>query len=112
MPEVTPLSFEELKSWMDAKKKFLLVEVLPEEEYAAGHIPGAVNMPAGKIEKLSEQLFKKDDTVVLYCRDINCGLSPFAASYLVEHGYEHVYRFPEGKRGWIERGEKLEKSGA
>lgn len=45
-----------------------LVDVRSPEEYAAGHIDGAVNIPVGEIEARSGELGDKNGAIVLYCR--------------------------------------------
>ena len=102
------LSYTQLKTWMAQKKKFTLVEVLVRENYDYGHVPGAINIPADKFEKIAPKVLKKKDIIVLYCRDKTCMLSKRCSDYLVQLGYETVYHFPGGKLEWIQRGEPLQ----
>ena len=46
-----------------------LVEVLPEEEYAAAHLPGAVNIPLKKLDAVSAASLDRDRPVIVYCWD-------------------------------------------
>lgn len=102
-----PMSYEELKRLMASGEPFTLVEVLTPENYRLGHLPGAINIPAEQIDTAPEKL-KKDDKIVLYCRDRNCQLSPRSAEYLVhEFGFTNVHHFVGGKLEWIQRGEQL-----
>jgi rhodanese-related sulfurtransferase len=48
-------------------KEFKLVEVLSEDSYNEGHIPGAINIPYNKIESMKDEYLKKTDTIVVYC---------------------------------------------
>lgn len=65
----------------------VLVDVRPEHEFAAGHVPGAVSMPLATLEaRLSE--LPKDRPVVAYCRGPYCTLSADAARRLRELGFD------------------------
>ena len=90
-------------------EKFRLVEVLSEESYNEGHIPGAINIPLSKIGSLVTKYLKKKDIVVVYCGSYSCQRSTKAAIILLELGYENILDFKAGKRGWVHSGLKLEK---
>jgi len=91
------------------KEEFKLVEVLPEEDYKGGHIPGAINMPLEKLEDLAIKHLKKTDTIVVYCSSYSCQASTKAARKLLEMGYTKTLDFKAGKRGWTHVGLELEK---
>lgn len=107
---VKKLPYEELKGWMSSKKPFRLVEVLISENYNAGHIPGAINIPTETFESVAPKILKPEETIVLYCRGNDCMLSPRCAGYLVDIGYSDVYQYPGGKAEWISKGEPLQNS--
>ncbi len=110
MPDAKTLSIAQLKKWTDSPdKKFKLVEVLTRENYDMGHIPGAINIPADDFDEKATQMLKKNETIVLYCRDMNCKLSGRGALYLIDEGYTDVYHVIGGKQTWVEKGFKLEK---
>jgi rhodanese-related sulfurtransferase len=46
----------------------LLIDVRTTEEYAAGHIAGALNFPVAELTERTAELAKKDKPIVLYCR--------------------------------------------
>lgn len=100
------IPFEELRDWIKAGKKFVLLDVLTQENFETGHIPGSINLPAEQIEKV-HGMFKKDDTVVLYCRDASCVLSSRCAQYMQEQGFTNVYHYRGGKLEWLMKGEPL-----
>lgn len=65
----------------------VLIDVRPEHEFAAGHLPGALSIPLGKLESQLESL-PKDRTIIAYCRGPFCALSADAARRLRELGYD------------------------
>ncbi len=60
---------EQVQSWMDGKRDVALIDVRMPEEYQAGHIPGAINIPAERI-RTDRNMLPKDKTaqLVFYCR--------------------------------------------
>lgn len=66
-----------------------LVDVRTPEEFAAGHIPGAVNIPVQELDRRIGELEPKERTVVVYCRSGN--RSGSAARMLKSAGYAEVH---------------------
>ncbi|HHH13618.1 MAG TPA: metalloregulator ArsR/SmtB family transcription factor [Thiolapillus brandeum] len=64
-----------------------VLDVRPPEEYAAGHLPGAVNVPLGELEKHLDAL-KADQEIVAYCRGPHCVLAFDAVARLREKGFD------------------------
>jgi len=93
----------EVKRRLDAKEIFLLVETREESEWARGHLPGAVHLSKGVIERdIEERIPEKDATIVLYCGG---GFrSALAAENLQKMGYRNVISMDGGWRGWVEAG--------
>jgi len=89
--------------------KFKLVEVLPEEEYKSGHIPGAINLPLANLETLAKQHLKKTDTIIVYCGSYQCQASTNAARTLLSLGFRKTLDYKAGKKGWLHTGLELEK---
>ncbi len=89
----------DVKRRMDAGEKFLLVDVREESEYASGHLPGAVHMSKGVIERDIEQRVPDPNTkLILYCGG---GFrSALAAENLQKMGYANVESMDGGWRGW------------
>ena len=83
-----------------------LVDVRPTEEYAAGHVPGAVSVPLGELERRLGEL-RRDDEIVAYCRGPYCVLALEAVSLLRARGFDAV-RMEEGVRDWRAHGFDLE----
>lgn len=46
-----------------------LVEVLPAEEYAAEHLPGAINIPLKQLDRETTALLRRDQPIIVYCHD-------------------------------------------
>ena len=63
----------------------MLLDVRPAEEYAAGHLPGAINIPADELEAHLAEL-PADREIVAYCRGPYCALSVEAVEILGRHG--------------------------
>jgi rhodanese-related sulfurtransferase len=93
----------ETKRRMDAGEKFLLVDVREDNEWQRGHIPGAVHMGRGVIERDIEQAVPDHAAIlVLYCGG---GFrSALAADNLQKMGYTNVISMDGGWRGWTEAG--------
>lgn len=83
-----------------------LLDVRPEDEFALGHLPGAVNMPLGKLERRLSEL-PKDREIVAYCRGPYCVLSIEAVVGLRAKGYR-VRRLEDGFPEWKAAGLKIE----
>ena len=86
----------------------VLVDVREADEFASGHIPGAIHMSRGTIEfKLSANpaLSARDTTIVLYCK--SSGRAALAANSLREMGYFSVISIAGGidAIGAVEGGE-------
>jgi rhodanese-related sulfurtransferase len=92
-----------VKRRMEAGEKFLLVDVREESEWAKGHLPGAVYMGRGVIERDIEQKVPDTGTkMVLYCGG---GFrSALVAENLQKMGYTNVESMDGGWRGWTEAG--------
>ena len=105
---IREVTIDEVKAKLDRKEKFLLIDVREESEYAADHLPGAVHLGKGIIERDVENRVPDQDTpVVLYCGG---GFrSALAADKLQKMGYTHVLSMDGGIRGWREKGLALTK---
>jgi rhodanese-related sulfurtransferase len=88
----------------------ILLDVREADEYASGHIPGAIHMSRGMLEfKLSGNpaLSARDLKIVLYCK--TSGRAALAAKALHEMGYQHVQSISGGFDAWIEAGNPIAK---
>jgi rhodanese-related sulfurtransferase len=91
----------------DEGAKFHLVDVREESEYAKSHLPGAIHLGKGIIERdIEETIPKLDDEIILYCG--GGYRSALAADNLQKMGYTNVISMNGGIRGWKEAGYDLE----
>ncbi len=93
----------EVKRWLDAGDAFHLVDVREETEWARGHLPKAIHLSKGIIERDIElTIQEKSDRIVLYCG--GGYRSALAADNLQKMGYTNVLSMDGGWRGWVEAG--------
>ena len=100
---IREVSIDDVKAKLDRGEKFLLVDVREESEYAADHLPGAVHLGKGVMERDVEDRVPDQNTpMVLYCGG---GFrSALAADNLQKMGYTQVLSMDGGIRGWREKG--------
>jgi rhodanese-related sulfurtransferase/DNA-binding transcriptional ArsR family regulator len=84
----------------------VVLDVRPEEEYGAGHIPGALSVPVDALEAALQTL-PRDREVVAYCRGPYCVFSDEAVTLLRSRGYR-AYRLREGLPDWRAAGMPVE----
>ncbi|HYA37456.1 MAG TPA: metalloregulator ArsR/SmtB family transcription factor [Candidatus Methylomirabilis sp.] len=88
----------------------IVVDVRPPEEYAAGHVPGAVNIPLKDLEQRLKEL-PREQEIVAYCRGPHCVLAFDAVAQLRAQGF-HARRLEDGFPEWREAGLPVEKTAA
>ena len=103
---VCETAVDEVKAKMDRGEKFLLIDVREESEYAKDHLPGAIHMGKGVIERdVEAKVPDLNADMVLYCGG---GFrSALAADNLQKMGYTNVLSMDGGIRGWREKGYPL-----
>ncbi len=84
----------------------IVLDVRPAEEYASGHLPGAINIPFAELEKHLNEL-NSDHEIVAYCRGPHCILVFDAVEKLREKGFV-VYRLEGGFPEWKVKGFPIE----
>ncbi len=90
--QYSQISQEEAVKMMDEVSGYLIVDVRRPDEYAGGHIPGAVNVPNEDIlDEMPAALPDKDQILFIYCRTGR--RSKEAAEKLAGMGYTNVYEF-------------------
>jgi rhodanese-related sulfurtransferase len=99
---VREVSIDQVKSRLDRGEQFLLFDVREESEFAVDHLPSAIHLGKGIIERDIEARVPDPTTpMVLYCGG---GFrSALAADSLRKMGYTQVLSMAGGIRGWRER---------
>jgi rhodanese-related sulfurtransferase len=102
------VTVDQVKARLDRADKFHLVDVREESEWAKDHLPGAIHLGKGIIERdVEQQLPDTSAEIVLYCGG---GFrSALAADNLQKMGYTRVYSMDGGIRDWRQKGFPLTK---
>jgi len=97
---------DEVRARMDRGDRFVLIDVREESEYTKDHLPGALHLGKGVIERdIEAKVPQTDAPLVLYCGG---GFrSALAADNLQKMGYTNVLSMDGGVRGWREKGYPL-----
>ena len=82
-----------------------VIDVRPEEEYEAGHIPKAISVPLVDLKKRLRELPKSRD-IVAYCRGPYCVMALDAVAFLREKGFR-AHRMEHGVVEWRARGGRV-----
>jgi rhodanese-related sulfurtransferase len=97
-------SLDEIKRGL-AEDSILLVDVREPHEFAAGHIPGAVNLPLSSFDPASIAA-KPGQQVVFSCRSGVRTLKAIGAS--LEAGFPYEAHYPGSMLEWVQAGEDIE----
>jgi len=105
---IRELTVDQVKAKLERRDKFHLVDVREESEWAKDHVPGAIYLGKGIIERdIESHLPDKGTEIVLYCGG---GFrSALVADNLQKMGYTNVYSMDGGIRDWRNRGYPLSK---
>lgn len=88
----------DLGEWQAVRGTVVLVDVREDREWAEGHMPGAVHMGKGVIERDALSRWSKDTPLVLYCGG---GFrSALAADNLQKMGFRQVWSLAGGIKAW------------
>ena len=95
--ELRPIGRDELVRLARAGE-LVVLDLRPRDEYAAGHIPGAVSVPLDELEA-QVALLPPDVEIAAYCRGPYCVMAPEGIALLRAHGYR-VRRLEDGVGEW------------
>jgi rhodanese-related sulfurtransferase len=99
---VREVTVDDVKARLDRGEKILLVDVREESEYAKDHLPGAIHLGKGIIERdIEERVPQLNAPLILYCG--GGYRSALAADNLQKMGYTNVLSMDGGIRGWREK---------
>lgn len=103
------LSAEDLKKKIDQHDDLYLIDVREDHEWSTGHIPTAIHIGKGIIERDIEKTIPDfQATIVVYCSGgFRCAL---VADSLQHMGYTNVHSLDKGSQGWLDSGYKLSPS--
>ena len=90
----------------------LFIDARPAEDYAAGHIKGALNLPvrSSRNQKMVfMQKIAKEQKIVVYCIDSGCPSAERLMKELQLMGYKNIMIYPTGWLGWKEAAYPMEK---
>jgi len=101
--ELEPITITELDRRL-RDGSVTLIDVRPPEEFAAGHIPGAISMPLDRLAR--RPTLAKGREVIAYCRGRYCVYAVEAVEILRRRGYR-ARRFEGGLPGWRGKGRRV-----
>jgi len=106
--EIKKVPAAEVKAAIDKKEKVVILDVRDPNEYAAGHLPGAINVSRGTLEfniwsKVSDQNAK----MYVYCK--TAGRSALATKTLNDLGYKNAVLMDAAFEEWIKAGYSVER---
>jgi ArsR family transcriptional regulator len=104
-----PVSRKELLSRMRGGL-VTLIDIRPEEEFSAGHLPGAINLPLSQLRRRLREL-PRGQEIVAYCRGPYCVLSYEAVAELRSRGFK-AFRLQDGYPEWKAAGLPVEDAAA
>ena len=83
----------------------VIIDTRLEEEFAKGHIQGAINLLDTKMERkdLARLAPGMNTPLVFYCNGIHCLRSSHAAKLAAEWGYKRIYWFRGGWQEWVDK---------
>jgi len=108
LADATVVTQQAFLEWQKSDKKFLLLDTRSPEEFAAGHIQGAVNIEFNRIaENMDKLIAHKDKVIVVYCRSGR--RAGIAERYLEEQGFNGLHHLQGDILGWNKAGLPLVK---
>ena len=99
------------KKLQESPGRTRLIDVRDRHEYEAGHIKGAISIPAHELPIRAEEYFGKEVEVIVYCANFECKASENAARMLDEKGFVNVLDYEGGLRDWKAAGFLTEGAG-
>jgi rhodanese-related sulfurtransferase len=97
------VSFEQLESWRK-QSKVIVVDARSPEAFDYGHIPDAVNLDIhlrASVLANNVKTWSKDNMLIVYCNNADCGWARIMASRLHANGFANVRIFDQGLEGYI-----------
>ena len=100
--EILSVSTVFIKKLIDEKANVVLIDSRPERPFAAGTIPGAINISDSKFAQMVDKLPKDKATpLIFFCGGLVCDLSEKSAKKAKALGYTNVRKYTEGYPDWV-----------
>ncbi|MCC5941829.1 MAG: hypothetical protein JJU37_09840 [Balneolaceae bacterium] len=107
LSRVPEISCDEVNEELNQKSTFILIDTREEHEFKNGHLPGAIHLSKGVIERdIEEHISDTDTELILYCG--GGYRSVLAGDNLQKMGYNNVKSMAGGWREWTEKEYKSE----
>ena len=101
---VLDIDGDTLKSWIDKKKKMVIIDARDPEDYKKAHIPGAISLLNAEVEEKAKNIIQEGLPVIVYSNDENCPASGLVSKKLDSMGYNPVYDYNPSYADWVKRG--------
>ena len=105
---IKPVTIQDVKAAMDKKEKAIYLDVRDPNEYAAGHLSGAMNISRGTLEfNVWDKIPDKNAKIYVYCKTgARCAL---ATKALNDMGYKNAVATDTGYEAWVKAGYPVER---
>lgn len=102
---------EQIIDLVTKKPSLVILDNRKPEDFAAGHIEGAVRLIDTDVtaDSLAKAIKAKDTPVLFYCNGLKCGRAAKAAQKAVDAGYKEIYYYALGVEEWSKKGLPLVK---
>lgn len=105
LPKAPYVSIRTVRQWVKAEREFRFVDVRKAEEFDAGHLPEAINIPYDDIKDRKDEI-PRDRPVVMYCTH-STWRAPYAANWLADLGLDNVSVLEGGASAWNAGGQVI-----
>ncbi len=101
--DLKKVSAADVKAAIDKKEKAIILDVRDPNEYAAGHLPGAINVSRGRLDfDIWDKIPDKNAKIYVYCK--TAAVSTFATKTLNDLGYKNAVLMDAQLEDWIKAG--------
>lgn len=107
-PSVGLISAQEVWALHKRGEPLRIIDVLGEEHWAAGHVPGSEWIDFRSLTREARRRFAKDEPLVVYCNGLACEAGPIAADKLRQLGFTNVKDMAGGLEEWLQAGLPIE----
>ena len=98
---------------MIADKMRMIIDVRHSDDFALGHLPGAVSYPLDEFDNQIQKILlgiKRAEPLLIYCSGPECNMSHIFAERLTHLKYTDIKIFSGGYRAWKDSGQRIEKN--